>query len=364
MISVPDRRKAVQLIEEAQRNGARLNPACRELGLSIRTYERWTQGDEVKADTRPNAKRPAPGNRLGKSEKDLILAVANSPKYRSMPPAQIVADLADWGMYLASESTFYRVLKEKNQLHHRGRMAAPTKRRFPTTHMATEPNQLWSWDITWLGAEIRGKYYYLYLIVDIFSRYITGWEVWGEESADHAEILIKRTCFKEQTWKNETPLVLHSDNGSPMKAATFKATLEKLEITSSYSRPRVSNDNAYSESLFRTLKYRPAFPVDGFASLEEAREWVQKFVFWYNEIHRHRAIKFVTPGQRHRGEAEEILKNRRQVFEEARQKNPERWGSREIRDLSLPEVVCLNPEKEEYALNSNSLEPQEMRQVS
>jgi transposase InsO family protein len=364
MISGPDRRYAVSLIEEARRSGARLSLACEVLGLSVRTYQRWTQGDRIREDRRPEASRPEPCNRLSEAERQLLLTVANSPKYRSMPPAQIVADLADFKVYLASESTFYRVLRESNQLHHRGRSAAPTKGRFPTTHWATEPNELWCWDITYLPAEIRGKYFYLYLVVDIFSRFIVGWEVWSEESAANAETLIKRTCFKEQVRTDRKPLVLHSDNGSPMKAATFRATLEKLGITSSYSRPRVSNDNAYAESLFRTLKYRPTFPTGGFANLQEAREWVQGFVHWYNEIHRHRALKFVTPGQRHRGEALEILEARQQVFEEARQQNPSRWGSRKIRDMSLPEAVCLNPDKQENAAVASSLEPRKMRQVS
>jgi transposase InsO family protein len=363
MISASDRRKAVELIKEAHVNGARLFRACQVLEISIRTYQRWTQGGDLKEDGRPGAHRQSPSNRLKSSERNRVLAIANSPEYGSMPPAQIVANLADKGIYLASESSFYRILRENNQLHHRGRMARRTSHR-PTTHGATGPNQLWSWDISWLPSEIRGKWHRLYLIVDIFSRFIVGWEVWEKETSEHAQTLIKRTCFKEGIRTDHQPLVLHSDNGSPMKAATFKATLEKLGITRSYSRPRVSNDNPYSESLFRTLKYRPAFPSQGFGSLQEAREWVQSFVYWYNEIHRHKALRFVTPGQRHRKEAKHILSQRREVFERAKSKTPERWGAREIRDLSLPDIVFLNPDNQDRTASECAAETQETRHVS
>ncbi|EFC90417.1 Integrase catalytic region [Dethiosulfovibrio peptidovorans DSM 11002] len=311
MISASDRRKAVELIKEAHANGARLFRACQVLEISIRTYQRWTQGGDLKEDGRPGAHRQSPSNRLKSSERNRVLAIANSPDYGSMPPAQIVANLADKGIYLASESSFYRIL-----------------------------------------------------IVDIFSRFIVGWEVWEKETSEHAQTLIKRTCFKEGIRTDHQPLVLHSDNGSPMKAATFKATLEKLGITRSYSRPRVSNDNPYSESLFRTLKYRPAFPYQGFRSLQEAREWVQSFVYWYNEIHRHKALRFVTPGQRHRKEAKHILVQRREVFERAKSKTPERWGAREIRDLSLPDIVFLNPDNQDRTAYECAAETQETRHVS
>ena len=187
------------------------------------------------------------------------------------------------------------------------------------------------------------------MIVDIFSRCIVGWEIHEEESGECAKQLIRKAYIREALWKNETPLVLHSDNGSPMKASTFRATLEKLGISRSYSRPRTSDDNAYSESLFRTLKYRPEYPTCGFGSLEGAREWTYGFVHWYNEIHRHSDLKYVTPGQRHRGESAAILEARKQVFEEARRKTPERWNTRPVRNLEEDTVVWLNPEKDERA---------------
>ncbi|TJX51329.1 transposase family protein, partial [Soehngenia saccharolytica] len=200
----------------------------------------------------------------------------------------------------------------------------------------------------WLNGVIKGQYYKLYLIIDMFSRLIVAHEVWEEEKAEHAEHLIKKATLAQGTAGR--PLVLHSDNGSPMKAATFQATLEKLGVQSSFSRPRVSNDNPYSESLFKTMKYRPKYPFKGFRSLEEARKWVGKFVNWYNKTHLHSGIKFLTPYQRHYGLDEEIMRKRNETYEKARAKHPERW-SKNTRNWTLPEYVSLNPIDEEEANN-------------
>lgn len=174
----------------------------------------------------------------------------------------------------------------------------------------------------------------------MFSRLIIGYEVWAEETADHAEHLIRKATLAQGIAGR--PLVLHSDNGSPMKAATFLATLEKLGVQSSFSRPPVSNDNPYSESLFKTIKYRPKYPFKWFSSLEEAREWVTKFVRWYNTEHLHSGINFITPYQRHYGRGEAIMTKRTLTYELAKTKHPERWSG-DIRDWSLPDYVCLNP---------------------
>jgi hypothetical protein len=179
-------------------------------------------------------------------------------------------------------------------------------------------------------------------VEDIYSRYIVGWEVHERESSEHAAELIRKACLREGI--HEPGLVVHSDNGAPMKGATLQATLQHLGVVPSYSRPSVSDDNPYSEALFRTLKYCPAWPNRPFASLEEARAWVHAFVNWYNEVHRHSAIKFVTPGQRHRGEYKAILARRKAVYEEARRQYPERWSG-EIRDWSQQTEVWLNPPK-------------------
>jgi len=319
-----------------------LKAACKELDITDRTYQRWTKDGAIQRDQRPFAKRPTPKNKLSQEERLEVLKTVNSNEFADLVPAQIVPKLAEQGKYLASESTIHRILKEAKMNTHRIRTKAPVKREIPT-HIATAPNQVWTWDITWLNALIKGQYYKLYLILDMFSRLIVGYEVWETEKAEYAEHLIKRTTLTQGL--GGKPLILHSDNGSPMKAATFLATLEKLGVQSSFSRPRVSNDNPYSESLFKTMKYRPKYPFNGFSSLDEARKWVQKFVNWYNSEHLHSGINFLTPHQRHYGLDKEIMKRRIKTYEAAKARHPERW-SRNIRNWSLPEYVALNPVKE------------------
>lgn len=344
MINVPDRRRAVELIDEAVDAGAPTQKACDELEISLRTYQRWTHGDEVTPDGRPEAERPVPANKLKPEERQQILETCNEEVYRSLPPSQIVPALADKDLYIASESSFYRVLKEANQLHRRGKAQAPRKVNKPKGYKATGPNQVWSWDITFLATTITGMFYRLYLMMDIYSRKIVGWEIHENETADNASMLIRKACLAEGI--SEHGLVLHSDNGSPMKGATMLATLQRLGVVPSFSRPSVSNDNPYSESLFGTMKYTPAFPSKPFGSLAAAREWVHSFVRWYNEQHRHSGIQFVTPAQRHSGEEHSILVNRVAVYEAAKQRNPERW-SRDTRNWVSVGEVWLNPENPE-----------------
>lgn len=331
MISAQDRRKDVELIKEANANGARLAKACEVLDISTRTYERWNKAGDAMEDGRPKAKRPTPKNKLTEEERQEVLETVNQREYASLPPSQIVPDLADKGIYIASESTFYRILRENNQQHHRGWSKRPVTRQ-PVTHIATAPNQVWSWDISWVPGPAQGIFYRLYMVIDIFSRLIVSWEIWEKETAEYASELIKKAVVSEKI--KGRPLVLHSDNGSPMKAATFLVLLDKLGVSSSFSRPRVSNDNPYSESLFRTCKYRPDYPYKGFESMEKAREWMSKFVYWYNEKHRHSGLQFVTPRQRHDGLANEILRQRRLVYKKAQLRHPERW-SRDIRSWEL-----------------------------
>lgn len=342
MIDPSNRKLAVELIQEANQNGARLAKACEELHISVRTYERWVKDGEIKLDQRPTAKRPTPKNKLTEAERTEILTVVKQEEFADLPPTQIVPKLADQGMYLASESTFYRVLREENMQNHRGFIQKPTKR-LPESHLAVKPNQVWMWDITWLAGPVKGMFYRLYLIIDLFSRKVVGWEVWETEEAKYAEQLVQKAVVNEKI--QGAPLVLHSDNGSPMKAATFQGFLEKIGIQSSYSRPRVSNDNPYSEAMFRTLKYRPYYPRKGFKTVEEARAWALKFIRWYNEVHLHSALKFVTPVQCHTGEHIDILEKRKEVYEEAKQKHPQRWA-RQTRNWSAQEQVALNPMKE------------------
>lgn len=346
MISTQDRRDAVTLIDEAVMSGARVFLACAELGLCKRTYRRWTVLEgEVKADGRPDAARPVPANALSEAERQKLVALSCQPEFASLPPSQIVPILADRGEYYASESSFYRVLKAHDLQHHRGRAAAPSQSQ-PKRHQATGPNQVWVWDITWLPGPLAGTYYYLYLMLDLFSRKVVGWEVYEEETAEHASRVIRKASLAEG--RGLTPLVLHSDNGSPMKGATMLTTLQKLGIAPSFSRPGVSDDNAQAEAFFRTLKYRPGYPGKGFKTLDEVRDWVMKFVRWYNTQHQHSALKFVTPAQRHQGADIALLEARKALYEEAKAAKPERWrGS--TRNWDRPGTVWLNPVRQEDA---------------
>jgi putative transposase len=331
-------------VNDAVAQGARKAKACDELGISIRTVQRWVDGDEVGADQRPLLKRPTPSNKLTDAERAQILRVCNQGEHADLAPSQLVPKLADEGQYLASESSFYRLLKEADQLHHRGRSKKRQKRTTPATHVARAPNEVWSWDITYLASTVRGLFYYLYLVEDIYSRKIVGWEVHERESGESAAQLMEQCVLSEHCLHQ--PLVLHADNGSPMKSSTLQAKLADLGITPSHSRPRVSNDNAFSESLFRTLKYCPQWPSHGFSTLDQARDWVKVFVDWYNNRHRHGRIRFVTPAQRHAGEDKQILAKRQKVYARARQANPQRWSGK-MRNWEPVGPVTLNPEKVE-----------------
>jgi transposase InsO family protein len=332
----------IKLTEEACVAGARLGKVCEIVGLSIRTIQRYRHDVQIKPDGRKAAAvGRVPANRLSSEERAEILVVANQPEYAHLPPNQIVPALADGGRYLASESTFYRILRDEKQLAHRNRAKVPTRKR-PEPFYATAPNQLWSWDITYILTTVKGLYFYLYLIMDVYSRKIVGWEIYAEESSMHAANVFRKTYLREGIAGDS--LVLHSDNGSPMKGATMLGTLQNLGVTPSFSRPSVSNDNPYSESLFKTLKYRPCFPEKPFDSLDEARVWVVEFQQWYNEEHRHSSIKFVTPGQRHRGEDVTILNKRKVLYARAKAACPKRWSGNS-RNWDRLEVVNLNPQK-------------------
>ena len=292
--------KAVELIDEAVQAGARKAKACEVLEISVRTYQRWVEQGKVKADARPEAAHPVPPHALTEIERQQVLDILNSPEFASMPPSQVVPRLADTGHYLCSESTMYRVLKAENQQHHRGRSKQPEKKPL-STHVATAPNQVWCWDITWLPGPAKGVYFYLYLMLYLFSRKVVGWEIHEEESAEKASRLLRKACMKEGISANYLSLVLHSDNGSPMKGASMLETMYKLGVVSSYSRPRVSNDNAYAESIVRTCNYRPGYPYKWFADIAKAREWVLTFVTWYHRDHRPSGIKLAPTLDRQEG---------------------------------------------------------------
>jgi len=343
LTSVPERQQHVEWIREAVASGARVNKACAEAGLTARTLQRWTQQGDVVADARTTAVKVAP-NKLSDAERKAILDTCARAEYASLPPCQIVPQLADKGVYLASESTMYRVLHAAGQLNRRGRAKKPRHVAMPTTHQANGPNEVWCWDISYLPGPALGTYWYLYFFEDIFSRKAVGWEVCAQESGEDAAVILTRCVMSEQCFRKI--LILHSDNGSPMKAATMLAKMYELGITPSRGRPRVSNDNPYSESLFRTLKYCPQWPTKGFATLESAQGWVRDFVQWYNNDHRHSGIRFVTPAQRHQGKDVEILARRHELYQAARAARPERWSGK-TRNWTPMGPVMLNPEREE-----------------
>jgi transposase InsO family protein len=274
-----------------------------------------------------------------------------SAAYGHLSPKQLVPRLADEGRYLASESTMYRLRRRFGGGTRSRPMLRTAVARATTVHRAVRSNQVWSWDITYIPTVIRGRFLRLYLVMDVWSRRIVGWELHDHETAEQAAMLIQRVCA--ETGVDPTGLVLHSDNGKPMRGSTMIATLQWLGIVPSFSRPHVCNDNPYSEALFRTLKHTPAYPRLPFASSDAARRWVARFVSWYNTEHRHSAIQYVTPDQRHVGADVAILARRRRVYERARQQMPQRWSGK-IRDWAPVPVVVLNPEPTAEGLHAAS----------
>jgi putative transposase len=325
-------------LDQALAQGARLQAACATVGLTERTVQRWRQQGAQGGNDRRGGPRTSPGHTLTEQERQDILDVLHSPRFRDASPKTVVPTLADEGVYLGSESTFYRILQAQGEQTHRGRARPPSPRPIPT-HTAFGPNQVWSWDITYLPTTVRGMFFFLYLVMDIWSRRIMSWTVRAEENGEHAATMITAACIREKVSRDT--LTLHSDNGAPMRGATLLATLQRLGVMPSFSRPSVSDDNAFSEALFRTLKYAPWWPSKPFSTLDEAIMWVADFVGWYNTEHRHSGIGFVTPEARHHGQDREQLEARRRVYERAKQEHPERWTGA-TRSWSRPEQVSLN----------------------
>jgi len=405
MTTTTERQNIVSLIEQACKSGARLHIACKQIGLACRTLQRWLrphtepvpnalapesaqqqQEPQASVEAAPTlahapelAPAPAitatptcapqdapeaplvsvrpvsadhrqaglrqvvtPHNKLTPQECEAVLAAINSEEFKDLPPSQIVPRLADQGLYLASESTMQRLLRLQHQNTHRRSERPAKKRHKPFALKATVVNQVYTWDITYLPTTVKGQYFYLYVFVDIFSRFIVGAQVFESESADLAAEMIKDICERHGIEMGQ--VCLHSDNGSPMKAQTMQVMMQELGVIASRSRPSVSNDNPYSESLFKTLKYRPLMPVKPFKSIAEARKWAIGLVDWYNQEHRHSAIKFVTPQQRHLGQDVQLLQKRSEVYAHARDRNPQRW-SKNTRDWTRVTEVHLNPDK-------------------
>ena len=346
MTRLEDRQTLANHIKQACAEGARLEPACELAGIDPGTLRRWQGGEgPPQADRRPDAVHPTPAHALTEAERARIIEVANQPRFADAPPARIVPALADEGVYIASESSFHRVLHAHGQMNHRGRARPPRASRPPTTYIATAPRQVWCWDVTFLPTLVQGRWFYMYMILDIYSRKIVGFEVHDTDSAHHAAQLAKRAALAEGLHGMAVKPVLHGDNGATVKATTVTAMLDWLGIKPSHSRPRVSDDNAFAEAFFRTAKYRPEFPAKGFSDRDAARDWAARFVHWYNNEHRHSGIRYVTPAQRHDGQDKALLAARHELYQQARQRNPARWTG-QTRDWTPVIAVTLNPERD------------------
>jgi putative transposase len=338
-VSAQDRQDAMKLIEQAVKNGARRTKACELLGISVKTLQRWEQLNG--GEDRRRGPSNGPANRLSADERQQIISTATQEEFQDLPPSQIVPKLADRGIYIASESTFYRTLRAV-KLNTPRSQKSNNKHSRPTPLIATGSNQVWSWDITYCRSIVRGMFFFLYMILDVWSRKIVGWAVHECESNELASLLIREAVCREGVDPNQ--LFLHSDNGSPMKGATMLATLQTLGVVPSFSRPSVSNDNPFSESTFSTMKTCPAYPDKPFESKEAVEDWVAEFVNWYNYEHLHSGIRFITPADRHHGNDRDILRHRQEVYRKAREENPSRWSGT-TRDWTPIKEVYLNPEK-------------------
>jgi len=350
-VSTENRSQLLEMVEVAVESGCAQQKACEVVGVTPRTYQRWG----LIPGSRDGRCGPlsAPANKLSPQERAEVIRISTSAEFCDKSPHQIVPALADKGEYVASESSFYRLLKGAELLKHRGK-SKPRSVTRPKAYVATKPNQIYSWDITYLLSAIRGQYYYLYLFLDIFSRKIVGAEVYENESAELSSRLLVNICESEGVRPDQ--ITLHSDNGGPMKGATMLVTMQRLGVMPSFSRPSVSNDNPYSESMFKTLKYCPQFPTKPFESIEVARDWVKAFVIWYNTEQLHSGINFVTPASKHAGNDVQILSQREKVYADAKTKNPARWSGA-TRNWKPIQEVKLNWLKEDQ-INPISLSTQ------
>jgi len=307
-----------------------------------RWYRRHRQSPPPPKPGRVPALQP---RALSEVERKELRAVLNSEDHVDEAPATVYAKLLDGGVYLGSVSTMYRVLRDHDEVRERRRQATHPAAKKPEL-LATKPNQCWSWDITKLLGPEKWTYYYLYVIIDIYSRYVPGWMLAHAENAKLAEALLADTVTKQNIGHGQ--LIIHADRGSPMTAKPVAFLLADLGVTKSHSRPHCSNDNPFSESQFRTLKYRPAFP-DRFGSFEDARAHCTSFFGWYNDEHRHSGIGFHTAADVHYGRAELVRAQRADVLNAAYAEHPERFVRKPPKPPRLPAAVWINEPKEDTA---------------
>jgi putative transposase len=312
-------------------------PVCQALAIPRASYYRWQQPTALG----PAPPRPVP-RALPAAERQHVLAVLTDERFADLPPAEVYATLLDEGKFLCSIRTMYRVLQEHAQVQERRRQLRHPRYAAPEL-LATAPNQLWSWDITKLKGPVTWTYFYLYVILDVFSRYVVGWMVAGQESAALAQHLIAETCARQGIAQDT--LTIHADRGPSMSSKPVALLLADLGVTKSHGRPHVSNDNPYSESQFKTLKYSPAFP-DRFGSLPDSRSFLLDFFVWYNTMHHHSGLGLLTPFDVHYGLAEQRLAEREKVLRTAFEMTPERFVRGVPKPLALPQAVWINKPKE------------------
>lgn len=337
MISEPCKKQLIESIDEAVTSGARQSKACQLVGITARTLQNWHKDGVV--DKRKGSEKHVV-RKLSQKERQKIIEICTSERFKDMNPYEIVAILAQESNYIASESTMYRVLRAHNMIHQRSNDKPRQKSRKPPQVVATGPNQVFTWDITWLHTVVQGIFLYAYVIIDIFDRSIVGWEIHDREDEQLARDLFHRLSKRLDI----SGAHLHSDNGNPMKGLSLMALLYTLGVSNSFSRPRVSDDNPFIESFFKTLKYSLKYP-GRFQNIAEAREWMAEFIDWYNTEHLHSSIGYVTPQQRRSGEDIKIFKTRNKTMDAARKQFPERWGNRPVRTWISKDTVILNPDK-------------------
>lgn len=312
-----------------------VKPACDALGLSRATYYRHKA---LPGQAKPSAASASP-RALKPEERQQVLDLMHSERFMDQAPREIYATLLDEGRYLCSVRTMYRILDQENEVKERRNQLRHPVYAKPEL-LATAPNQVWSWDITKLLGPLKWTYFHLYVILDLFSRYVVGWMVAARESATLAQRLIEETCRKQAIRSGQ--LTIHADRGSSMTSKPVALLLADLGVTKTHSRPHTSDDNPFSEAQFKTLKYRPGFP-ERFGSLEEARSFCQRFFSWYNQEHHHAGIALLTPHGVHHGRAEQILEARSKVLSEAYQTHPDRFVRGTPVPASLPRAVWINP---------------------
>jgi putative transposase len=310
-----------------------ITTACVVLGISRSDFYRWQHKPDTKSF------RPAPPRTLTSEERQAVLATLNSDRFVDQAPLEVYATLLDEGIFLCSIRTMYRILAENSQVHERRTISRHTNYKRPEL-LATGPNQVWSWDITKLKGPQKWTYYYLYVILDIFSRRVVGWCVADRENAELFAALFEESLLKHQVPPGQ--LTLHADRGAPMTAKTTAQLMADLGVTKTHSRPHVSNDNPFSESAFKTLKYQPQFPST-FGCKEDAETFCIVFFRWYNEEHHHSAIGLMTPNQVHYGQADDIIAARQLVLNSAFEAHPERFVGKFPEPPAKPTAVWINP---------------------